>query len=132
MEMYNHEDNVPVILRCGHTVCRACAKNMHGSVFKASHVEGKCPFDNTNIDFANSDFLSKNYSILDLLESIKSKKPRPDEKLCERHPKKKVKFYCQAHAAFVCTDCLAEGDHLGHDIKPSGPFVLSYHVTNQI
>ena len=95
MQMYNNDDNVPVILRCGHTVCRACAKRMHNGVLGGgSVVERKCPFDKTNIDFANPDFLSKNYSILDLLESVKSKKLRPDEKLCDRHPKKKVKFYC--------------------------------------
>ena len=132
MQMYNNDENVPLILRCGHTVCRACAKKMNNSILTGNAVDKRCPFDKSNIDFANPDFLSKNYSVLDLLESLKTKKLRPDEKLCDKHPKKKVKFYCQAHGVFVCSDCLADGEHLGHDIKPAGPFVLSYFVAKQV
>lgn len=127
IHIYNQDDRVPLILRCGHTVCRECAKGL-----TKGYSDRRCPFDKISIDFANPDFLSKNYSLLDLLESLKGKRLRPDEKFCEKHPKKKAKFYCQTHAAFVCSDCLAAGDHLGHDLKPSGPIILNLLVTKQI
>jgi hypothetical protein len=52
--------------------------------------------------------MGKNFSLLDLIDADKPKELDADERLCEVHPNKKVKFYCEGEKAFVCSDCLLE------------------------
>lgn len=117
---YDTDERVPLCLRCGHTVCGTCAEALIG---RSSNK--KCPFDKTGLFYLDVRDLSKNYSLLDLLETTKQGKSNvaPDERLCERHPRKKVKFFCQTHSAFVCSTCLTE-EHMGHDVVPARPLIL--------
>ena len=77
------------------------------------------------------DSLSKNFSLLDLLEAEKSNVQRPDVRLCEQHLTKKTKFFCKSHTAFVCSECLLAA-HLGHEIIPARPLILGQTVLKEI
>jgi len=59
------------------------------------------------LDFRNPDYLSKNYSILDLLETTQRKIREGEDRKCNIHPRKKIKYYCRTHSTFVCSECLA-------------------------
>ena len=107
MLKYDRGDRMPLCLKCGHTLCEKCAKE----IIRYGRV--KCPFDNKTFDYVSIDQMGKNFSLLDLIDADKPKELEVDERLCELHPYKKVKFYCEADQVFVCSDCLLD-QHLGH------------------
>ena len=107
MLRYDRGDRMPLCLKCGHTVCEQCAK----ALIRYGRV--KCPFDNKSFDYVSIEQMGKNFALLDLIDADKPKELDADERLCELHPNKKVKFYCEGEKAFVCSDCLLE-HHIGH------------------
>ena len=125
LQKFNTEIRLPICLPCGHSVCRYCAD----SLIKAG--KRKCPFDNKPFECRGVESLGKNFSLLDLLEAEKHKMKRADERHCEVHPCKKVKFYCRTHSAFVCSECLL-AEHLGHNIVPARPLILGDVVSQEI
>lgn len=94
MHKYNEDKNAPLVLRCGHTFCRNCGVNL----LKFSQI--MCPYDKQKFRCDKIDDLAKNIALLDLLEAERKKAPQQEEKkvnnqrFCEYHPTKKVKFYC--------------------------------------
>jgi len=75
--------------------------------------------------------MGKNFSLLDLIDADKPKELEVDEKLCEVHPNKKVKFYCENDNCFVCSDCFLE-EHIGHSIVASKPLILGEAVSSTL
>lgn len=75
--------------------------------------------------------MGKNFSLLDLIDADKPKELNVDERFCEIHHNKKVKFYCQADKAFVCSECLLQ-THIGHDIVAAKPLILGEEVQDSL
>lgn len=122
MQKFNRNLNMPLCLKCGHTVCKACAKGLF------NQARPKCPFDNSILDGRSADNLPKNFTLLDLIDAEKqSVTLQADERYCDVHPEKKVKFYCQDHSAFSCSECLLTL-HLGHKIIPARDLILGESV----
>jgi hypothetical protein len=117
---------VPLCLKCGHSLCQACAKTL----IKNGRI--KCPFDNKNYE-TTLDQLGRNFSLLDLLdaEKLAYQINDPGIRICEVHSNKKVKLYCKTDAVFICTDCLIEG-HMGHDVVQSRPLLLGESVNSTL
>lgn len=40
---------------------------------------------------------------------------------CVRHPKRRVKFFCKSHSAYLCSDCIIIHLGLGHDVVAYRP-----------
>ena len=91
----------------------------------------KCPFDNKPLECTQVEQLGKNFSLLDLLDAEKNVKVKADERLCDTHIGKKIKFYCRTHSTFVCSECLL-AEHIGHDIVPARPLILGVVVAKDI
>ena len=121
MNKFDHGDRLPLCLKCGHTICKDCAK----SLLKYRKI--KCPFDNSVCEYATIDQVGKNFTLLDMIEAEKNKKMQSDERPCTLHPKKKVKFYCKEHSEFVCSQCLLD-QHLGHSVVPAKPLIMAQVV----
>jgi hypothetical protein len=91
----------------------------------------KCPFDNQTFDHVNIDLLGRNFTLLDLIDAERSeRKVSPDERQCQKHPNKMIKFYCEEHQEMICSDCLLN-DHIGHKVVPAKPLILG-DVTSEI
>lgn len=91
----------------------------------------KCPFDNQTFDHVNIDLLGRNFTLLDLIDAERSeRKVSPDERQCQKHPNKLIKFYCEEHQEMICSDCLLN-DHIGHIVVPAKPLILG-ETTSQI
>ena len=92
----------------------------------------KCPFDNKVFECRNVDSLSKNFSLIDLLDAEKAKGIKlPDVRMCADHLTKKLKFFCRGHEAFLCSECLL-ASHLGHEIAPARPLIMGQSVASEI
>lgn len=125
LQKYNMKERAPLSIPCGHSLCRSCASGLIQS------GKRKCPFDNKPFECRNVDSLSKNFSLLDLLEAEKANIQRPDVRFCDQHQKKKTKFFCKSHTAFVCSECLLAA-HLGHEIIPARPLILGQNVAKEV
>lgn len=106
-------------MKCGHTFCKECQKALH----KNKRI--KCPLDKKQFDYFLIDDIGKNFIILDLLEAERQVKREPDEYYCEMHPHKKVKFFCNEHDSYICSDCYID-QHIDHKDKvdPAKPKLL--------
>ena len=116
---------MPLCLKCGHTVCEVCAK----ALIRYGRV--KCPFDNKTFDYVSIDQMGKNFSLLDLIDADKPKELEVDERLCELHFGKKIKFYCEEEKSFACSECLLE-THMGHKVIGSKPIILGEVVIESL
>ena len=76
MELFNHEQFLPIILPCGHTICKSCIKRI-------LHTPNPvCSFDREKID-PNAK-LSLNYSLLEIIdqpETLLQSNPKPANQL---------------------------------------------------
>jgi len=105
-QSYNETTNRPISLPCGHVFCEAC-------IYKcAQNGNAVCPADKIkhNVQVSSLPYC---YAIL---SNIPRQKPR--EACCSRHPKKKIKFLCEIHNEFLCSDCVIAHTGSDHSIVP--------------
>jgi hypothetical protein len=67
MNRFDLQKRPPLSLKCGHTLCEACAKEL------CKDRPVRCPFDKKSADCSSTDQMGKNYVILDLIEAEKAK-----------------------------------------------------------
>ena len=78
MHKYDRQKRVPLVLKCGHTVCEQCAR----ALIKYGRV--KCPFDNQQFDNVNVELLGRNFTLLDLIDAERQEiSLEADERLCQ-------------------------------------------------
>jgi hypothetical protein len=110
LNQYNDREHVPLSLPCGHVFCKACLYNY------SSSGRTVCPTDKTSHSLS-VDNLPCCYAILTNIP-----RERTRDLCCSRHPRKKLKFLCKSHTAYLCSDCVIEHAGAGHE-------VVSFSVT---
>eukprot|EP00808_Paulinella_micropora_P022319 g81794.t1 len=102
-EPYNGEERCPRLLKCGHTYCHSCLRELlkgDGSI--------DCPVDRQNNLVENRDLtmLQKNFALLSLVDSPINK---PN---CVQH-KAPLVLFCIEDKDLLCLQCVV-GEHVGH------------------
>ncbi len=78
-----------------------------------THVgDTSCPADKIQHKIS-VDTLPCCYAILSNIPAQR-KTPVPSAFCCKRHPKKKIKFVCEVHKEYLCTNCVLEHTGTGH------------------
>eukprot|EP01022_Parablepharisma_sp_SALTPOND_P013084 TRINITY_DN1723_c0_g1_i1.p1 TRINITY_DN1723_c0_g1~~TRINITY_DN1723_c0_g1_i1.p1 ORF type:complete len:775 (+),score=49.80 TRINITY_DN1723_c0_g1_i1:5746-8070(+) len=116
------EKNRPLSLPCGHVFCEEC-------LLKCSFESDKpdchdpsmaryivCPSDNKRHYGVNLSSLPCCYTILSNLPKDSSPSIIMKEMCCIRHPKKKIKFFCETHNEFLCSTCIVQHTGPGHTV----------------
>ena len=105
---YDGLDHKPLSLPCGHVYCSQCLQRMfnQGDTF--------CPADKTHHTVRVSDLPCCHAILANLPKRNKEQNPYH----CKKHPTKKIKFMCEIHKAFLCTNCVLEHNGAGHKIVP--------------
>ena len=67
MNRFDIQKRPPLSLKCGHTLCEACAKEL------CKDRPVRCPFDKKSADCSSTDQMGRNFVILDLIEAEKAK-----------------------------------------------------------
>lgn len=102
-----------MLLKCGHTICKSCA------IGRLKNRRLRCPYDKKVLEYRTGvEEMTKNFTLLDLVEQEQQKQYMPSEVYCSDHIKKKLKFYCVKERTFACSDCLLS-KHVGHQIEPA-------------
>mmetsp|Transcript_32948 Transcript_32948/g.57769 ORF Transcript_32948/g.57769 Transcript_32948/m.57769 type:complete len:402 (+) Transcript_32948:1362-2567(+) len=102
--VYDSQDRLPLSLPCGHVACKPCLYK-HSSSGRTA-----CPFDKLNHS-VSVDKLPCCFAILTNLP-----KERSRDLCCNRHPRKKLKFLCKVHTAYLCSDCVIDHAGTGHEV----------------
>lgn len=99
--LFNSNEEKPLLLPCGHTVCRKCIKKEFSALGRT-----KCPFDRQEYS-ANINSFSVVFSLISLAENAQN------NLICERddYP---LTHYCRGDHSFLCGHCISE--HFSHDL----------------
>lgn len=107
---YDPSERKPLTLPCGHVYCSACLRQM---AYKGPLC---CGQDKTSHNVPVSE-LPCCYAILSNLPE--QRKIAPTLVMhCNRHPNKKIKFLCEIHKTYLCTNCVLEHTGAGHQVVP--------------
>jgi DNA repair exonuclease SbcCD ATPase subunit len=63
-EKYNRKAHLPLVLKCGHSVCKGCAQSIYRAKGKV-----ECPLERT-VDDRSPDDISTSYQILELIDMV--------------------------------------------------------------
>ena len=63
-EKYNRKTHLPLVLKCGHSVCKGCAVSIYQAKGKV-----ECPLERS-IDGRRPDEISTSYQILELIDMV--------------------------------------------------------------
>ena len=90
-----------------------------------------CPADN-RVHYVTVSKLPVCYTILSYLPNKNETSSIPDHLHCLRHPKKKVKFFCESHNQFLCTSCVIQHTGVGHVVSnfTVNGIILNYICTD--
>ena len=105
LESYNSLNKLPLILSCGHTLCKECVMKIN---YNSQSI--KCPIDR-KIEPKATKQLTINYAILQVLHLHKS--GVPSRETCSIHSQA-VTLICKTCSSNCCYKCVR--NHSGHDI----------------
>lgn len=104
LEDFDLENFIPLILVCGHTLCKNCLQSM----LTRSSIE--CPQDRRR-DMRRFEDIPTNFLIADLI----AKRMHHDSHRCKLHPRKKANFYCIIDDQKICSYCILS--HKDHEVR---------------
>lgn len=115
LENYNSLEKLPLILTCGHTLCKECVTKIN-----ATSSVIKCPIDRKTEPKASKQ-LTVNYAILQVLNLHKS--GIPSREICSLHSQA-ITLICKTCNTNCCYKCIRT--HSGHDVYDADhPTILS-------
>ena len=102
--IYNHTNNQPLSLPCGHIYCSKCVSTLR------QDNAVKCPVDNI------LHYVTPNQ--LPICQAIAANLPMLDTAIlsCKRHANKLIKYYCDKHTEYLCTSCIIDHSGSGHHV----------------
>lgn len=105
LEPFDLQVRLPLVLACGHTLCRSCVTAMLSST-----PELHCPHDRST-DSRPLNALSRNYLVCDAIERTN----KLQSQRCSKH-RKTLRLYCrQPCGQLLCSRCLLDG-HRAHQV----------------
>jgi hypothetical protein len=120
VELFDNKEHLPLILSCGHTLCRCCISSIH-------QAQGfiMCPIDRSP-ESKPIESLITNLALLQLVDVSRF----TDYPRCPLHPSKKLRYYCHTPCAKAfCSKCtLAHSSHSCFDPEDAKSFeaLLAY------
>ena len=137
---YNKTKRLPICLECGDVICLSCIKSLTlgSSSLKCIHI--KCPLDSKKIQIRlNSLQPCKTIlSFLPLKDVIPSSTSNivsnlnsnqtttNDNFMCNEHPFKKIKYYCESENISLCIDCIDKHSNNKHKVVKFNPTKTSF------
>jgi RING-type zinc-finger len=119
-ESYNSLEKLPLILTCGHTLCKECLVKMN-----PNSLAIKCPIDR-KIESKSAKQLTVNYAILQILNLQKSGSPTKEVCLYHSFP---ITMICKTCSSSCCYKCIRS--HTSHDVYDADhPSILKELETN--
>ncbi|CCD61643.1 RING-type domain-containing protein [Caenorhabditis elegans] len=113
-----NEDQVPRILKCGHSVCQCCATKL----LKNSAIS--CPFCRETTSVSAVKDLQKNFALLQIIEHTKTERVEEEDEAdvppkCATHKYNMAEFVCldpncSSDEKLMCRTCEEFGVHAGH------------------
>uniref|UniRef100_A0AAY4DB88 Uncharacterized protein n=1 Tax=Denticeps clupeoides TaxID=299321 RepID=A0AAY4DB88_9TELE len=110
----------PVVLPCGHNYCLTCIKKAT-LCENAPKGQSQCP--ECRRDFGGPDSLQKNFKLSSIVEHFQASllgggNSVPGEiwSKCKQH-NQVLEYYCGSDRGFLCSTCVAEGDHQNHEVQ---------------
>ncbi|CCD69626.1 RING-type domain-containing protein [Caenorhabditis elegans] len=112
------DENIPRILRCGHTICHGCAEKL----LQNSMI--LCPFCREATNVSTVKDLQKNFALLQAVEHAKTrteeKDPIDSPPKCASHQYNFAEFVCieptcSSSDKLMCRTCEEFGAHAGHN-----------------
>ena len=121
LESYNSFDKAPIILNCGHTLCKDCIIKM-----SQNGLSIRCPIDR-KIEVKNLKQLSINYAILQMLNVQKNGTPSKESCIIHSFP---ITMICKTCSSNCCYKCIRS--HSNHDIYDVDHPIILNEVENNI
>ena len=103
-DIYSNTDLTPLVIECGHTICKQCLIN----IFKSR--KRSCPLCKTNLLKRNANDYPKNFQLLDNLDTFQNMKIVDEKCNCG----KENSIYCQNCRLYICQNCIKK--HTGHNL----------------
>jgi hypothetical protein len=114
VELFDNKEHLPLILSCGHTLCRCCISSIR-------QAQGfiMCPIDRSP-ESKPIESLITNLALLQLVDVSRF----TDYPRCPLHPSKKLRYYCHTPCAKAfCSKCtLAHNSHSCFDPEDAKSF----------
>nr|XP_008103968.1 PREDICTED: zinc finger protein RFP [Anolis carolinensis] len=117
----------PVILDCGHNLCRACLTQRWE---KPGHTETSCPYCREIVSQKN---LKTNQKLANIVEKVRilnpqgPKKAKGKEGVCGNH-QKPLKLFCKDDETPICETCDRSKEHQDHRMIPLGMAAEDYKL----
>lgn len=104
-----HYDDVcvPLSLPCGHVFCKSCMLTF------CRDSTTVCPADKSSFEVPVSQ--------LPVCQPLLQPRSRPKFLECIRHPKRRVKYCCKPHTAYLCSECILNHLGPGHEVIACRP-----------
>lgn len=132
--LFNHFENQPRIIDCGHTICTSCLQSL---ISQSKSSQLFCPEDSEPlINFRPEKGVNSFPVNKVLLQTQKGQKPQKTThetgtrisnlnslNFCEKHNKLR-EIVCQTEAVVICPDCACSAEHKSHDLLNSHDFQL--------
>jgi hypothetical protein len=98
------ELKLPVVIPCGHSICKKCYLECDEP---QENTKTECKYCNEHFDI-KMDNVPLNYSFIHALAHNKG-----PHMVCDKHGDKEIEFYCKKDQVFLCSKC-AFFDHGNH------------------
>lgn len=121
LECYNSFEKLPMILSCGHSLCKECAMKM-----SENSLHMKCPIDR-KIEPKTPKQLAINYAILQMLNLQKTGVPAKEICLVHSYP---ITMICKTCSSSCCYKCIRS--HSNHDIFDADHPIILNEIENSI
>ncbi|XP_077187276.1 tripartite motif-containing protein 10-like [Paroedura picta] len=106
----------PVLLRCGSSLCRACAEGL---------TPAACPDCDAAFDPAR---LTPNHPLARIVDAARPLLLLHEEEKDDKKEKEEERVFCRQEKALLCQTCYEPAEHSGHEVVPADGAATEYKV----
>ena len=126
LDQYNHTNNIPKSLPCGHTFCRACLASLYNKDLTRSI---SCPTCRDKTTFSSVDDIQTNFSLKAMICDIPVTQSSSDRIMCTSHQDKVAETVCVDCKISMCNTCiihsLKSNPHANHSVEEVEEFLAN-------